>query len=136
MGLTKNCSVHLLGNCWDNPVHSTFSLVIKRVYIIVLGIPREAKPDLPISPPLDFEIEGEATFSGQKSPLQHYPFRFDNDTIIRCNWLEKHSMNGYIIAGHDPREWHATRKTDTYDITISFSKPPPVEASLWLHWTE
>jgi hypothetical protein len=69
------------------------------------------------------------------------PISSDNDNNF--NWLEDHGIkDGYVLHFDKvPKEQYGGEPLDeyitpgqTYDITVTFSQPPPADASLWVSW--
>ena len=110
---------------------------------LLLGVP-EAKvdwlkqnPKVPKAPP----FQGQLTISQNSKQICSFPISSNNTN--RSNWLDKKGLaGGYIIhTSPVPKSQDFGQSLDqyiqsgqTYQISITFSKQPPRNTSLWLSW--
>jgi hypothetical protein len=64
-------------------------------------------------------------------------FYFSPATTMDCNWLDKHQLRGVILNW--ATNWYLTKllsPTETYEVILTISNPPPVDCSLWLTYVQ
>jgi hypothetical protein len=64
-------------------------------------------------------------------------FHFSPATTMDCNWLDKYQLRGVILNW--VTNWPPTKllsPTETYDVTLIFSNPPPIDCSLWFTYVQ
>jgi hypothetical protein len=64
-------------------------------------------------------------------------FKFSHETTTSCNWIDKHQLQGTVLNW--VTNWSFSKiltAGQTYDVTLIFSNPPPVDCSLWLTYVQ
>ena len=116
-----------LTDCTSDKLSFTMPIQYRPPHQFLLGVP------LPPTEALSFH--GEIRVSHQTGLVAR--ISISSDDITGCNWLDpRHRLAGFILT------WSQTNagqrlsdvlvRGQTYDVQVTFSKPPPKDSSLWL----
>lgn len=119
-------------DCRSNPVK--FSLITPAPSsgrYFLLAVPKS----IPKRPP---QYRGWMTLRQEGKVILDFPFSARSS--MKSNWLDDRGVTGYVIVGEGKyRDFHLLPKYlhdgQSFEVTVSFSQPPPDGSSLWFSWT-
>jgi hypothetical protein len=125
-----------LTDCTQPDLHFRLDCPSGSHYQLLLGVP-EKKVDLrnpaahPNKPP---PFKGEVIITQAGQLIHRFPIV--STDAESSNWLEDHGLvGGYILTNHEKvRLDDHLKPGQEYDMTVSFTRQPPRNTSLWLRW--
>ena len=116
-----------LANCTSSTVQFTLRAPAPGGQLL-LGLPQTSPTGKP--PP----FRGEVVIRQHGREVLRFPV-----VSWKCkpdNWLEPHGqLQGYFLT-QGTTLGNALRSGETYDVTVTFTHPPPSSASVWLAWVD
>lgn len=97
---------------------------------LMLAVPKQQHAREPVCP----TFSGVVVIKSEGTELARVPI--GSESVTACNWLDKEGLQGFLIAWKDVQAGKLLRSAlkgkGTYEITVSFSNPPPASSSIWI----
>lgn len=116
-----------LFDCTDPVLNCSFTAPKAYGFTMLIAAPSQ----------LNHDFFGSVRISDEST--QTFEFEISSERMTPCNWLERTGPpSAYILTGRFHPKYPALELSAgrRYQITLSFTRTPPTNCSIWMHWIE